>query len=122
MIHHVAVNRTVHSAWTDGSSLVLLFTDGTELIAEWGLNGPELKGRKSLASLPAVSITDGVVSSQLVGKVIEVAHTDGPCLYLRTRCHHECVIEMKDAPVIRSMNVRIPIPSPAASLASAWGV
>lgn len=111
MIHPFAVGRTVHSVWTEGRNLYLLFTDRTELVVTWGETGPELRECKSLRDLPAVAITEGLISRQLAGKTISVAHTneDGDLL-LRTECGHEAVIVYVDGPIMRSMNVRVLLP------------
>lgn len=111
LINGVAVNRVVHSAWTEGQNLYLIFTDSTELVITWGDTGPELRARNLLKALPAMSITDGIISSQLVGKTISAAHVDDQDrLLLRCVCGHEAVIIFNKSPILYSMNVNVPLP------------
>jgi hypothetical protein len=89
----------------------LVFTDSTELVITWGDNGPELRARNLLKALPDMPITDGIISRQLVGKTISVAHVDEQDrLLLRCQCGHEVVIIFNDGPILYSMNVSVPLP------------
>lgn len=112
LINGVAVNRVVHSAWTDGQNLHLIFTDSTELVIAWGDAGPELRARNVLKALPAVPILGGIISEQLAGKTISVVHVDEQGrLLLRCACGHEAVIVYHNGPILYSMNVRLLLPA-----------
>lgn len=112
-ITRVAMNRTVHSCWTEHRDLRVLFTDNTELIVTWGDNHAELRGTRTHGDLPAVPIAEGPVSRILVGKVIQYCFLNHEAeLVIRTRCGHEAVIGYDNAPVIRKMDVRFELPAP----------
>jgi hypothetical protein len=112
LINGVAVNRVVHSAWAEGQNLHLIFTDSTELVITWGDTGPELRARNLLKSMPRMPITDGLISRQLVGKTISMAHVDEQDrLLLRCQCGHEAVIIFNEGPILYSMNVSVSLPA-----------
>lgn len=103
----VAVNRTVHSCWTDGKDLTVIFTDLTEMVISWGNRHAELRGRKTLTALPSAPILQGPVSRILAGKVVSYCYlNDDDELVIRTACGHEAVIGYDNEPVIRRMDVK----------------
>lgn len=121
-ITKVAVNKTVHSCWTEHRDLHVIFNDSTELIVAWGDSHAELKAKRVLGSLPAVPALFGPVSSILGGKTVEYCYiNDQDDLVLRTHCGHEMVIGYDSEPVIRRMDVKIKLPTPPAAGGFAFG-
>jgi hypothetical protein len=107
----VAVNRRVHSCWTDGKTLTLIFDDCMEMVIDWGNVSAELRGRKVLNSLPQAPILEGPVSRILAGKTVAYCYLDDVDeLVIRTKCGHEAVIGYESGPVIRRMDVKVEAP------------
>jgi len=104
----VVINKFVHSAWCEGKNFHLVFTDCTELTITWG-DVPEIRGRKTLASLPAAPIADGEVSRILSGRKVQYAYiNEHDDLLVRCWDDHEAVIGWhNNGPVLRSMNVKL---------------
>lgn len=104
----IAINRTVHSCWCEGKNLHVIFTDCNELVITWG-DTPEIRGTKTLASLPAVPIEQGEVSRILAGKKVQYAYiNDDYDLLIRCWDDHEAVIGWRNnGPVLISMNVKL---------------
>jgi hypothetical protein len=104
----VAIGKVVHSCWCQGNDLHVIFTDHTEIIVTWGWKNAELRKARVLSALPAVGITDGPITSILLGRTVDYCYlNDVDDLVIKATDGHECVIGFDKEPVIKRMDVKI---------------
>ena len=58
------------------------------------------------------------ITQAMQGKTIDVALTDGKELIIRCTDHHEYVIGFENGPFLKSVNVRMVLPMPNASVSA----
>ena len=123
LINSVAAGRLLRDIVPYHDEIGIRFQDGIEARVAWDSQGPELK------SIEQNIITDEVCMEKrfrfCIGKRIASTATeyadgpDGRRLHIQFEDGHVIVVSFRRQPEVRKVDVKVPIPFPAALIATA---